>query len=100
MVSIDIVHLLELIKIDIYEAKDSGFLLCQLDRRLQMFIQREAVMDFGKQVKLTAMHQVGIEPPCFNGQSRQARTQEESFLLVHARWCIRIDCGDQSTQRM
>ena len=80
--AVDIVHLLELVQIEIDQPEDAGIFARPGDGRIQLPVQREAVVDIGQQVEFGAMHQVGVELAVLDGQRRQLRSHEERLLLL------------------
>ena len=64
-----------------------------------MFSEGEAVLDVGQHVELRTVHQIGVEPRGFDGQSRQFRGLRQSLFLIGAGSGARVKGGEDGAQR-
>src|SRR5579862_102012 len=82
VVAVEVVDQLEVVEIDVDEAKGSRILLCLLDLLLEVLVEREAVVHVGEQVKLGPMQQVAVKLSRLNGEGSEADTGSERFCSV------------------
>ena len=68
VMTVDVVHLLELIQIDVDQPEDAGIAPSVLDMRVQARLQRKAIVYIGEQVELRAVQQVVVELAGFDGE--------------------------------
>ena len=100
VMTVEIVHLLEFIKINVDQSEDARVQARFLNLGVDAFTQRETVVNVSELVELRAAQQVGVHAPGFNSQRSQARSHEERFFLCAAQRGFRLECDKERSQRV
>src|ERR1700722_18572106 len=85
LVAVDIVHLLELIEIDIDQSKDAPLAPGLLNMRIQLAIEREAIQNVRQRVQLRSPQQVRVDAPRLDGNRGKRRSSRQGLHLDLAR---------------
>src|ERR1035438_7739270 len=94
LVAVNIVDLLESVKIHIDQSEDAGLLASLFNQLIQTLVQREAIVYVGQQVKLRASQQIGVEASGLNSQRGEPNRHGQSLRLVGAGEIGRASCRE------
>src|SRR5580704_5561092 len=81
LVSVNIVHLLEVVEVDVDQTEDRCILTRLFDLPFQVILERESIVDVGEQIEFGAADEGGVEAPGFNRQTGQCCRLKESLRL-------------------
>ena len=79
LMAVGVVHVLELIEIDIDQTKNARILTCMFNQLAKVVFQRKPIMNLGERVEFGVMDQIGVKPSSFNGQRGECRRPGKGF---------------------
>ena len=82
VVTKQVVDPLELVEVDVDQAKDGGVLARLLDKPFEILFKREAVVAVGEQIEFGTIKQVGVDAPGLDGQGGELGSDGERFTLI------------------
>ncbi len=97
--AVDVVDLLELVKIDVYQAEDGPFCPGSLDLLFEVAVEGKPVVHVGKQIELRSIHEVFAEFARFDSERSKANPGFQSRGFVRGSWFTGLDCRKKCAER-
>jgi len=98
LVPVEVVHLLEIVEIDVNQAEDSSIETRLFDARFEQLVEREPIVEIGEQIEFGAVKQIAVESPGFNGESGQSRAEGEGFQFQPRGFRVQGECRVKRSQ--